>query len=314
MTTRLIAVTGASGFIGGHLLTALADNGFRVRAQTRRPPPSSDDTVSWVRGSLADAAALSELVSGADVVVHLAGAIKAVTRADYFAHNVYGTRALVGALLGLGNSPRLVHVSSLAAREPGLSDYAASKRASEQVVLSAAGRLPSVVLRPSAVYGPGDRETLPIFKMASMGWVAVPALPGARLSLIHVADLVAAIVASIDAPLADLGPIEIDDGMPDGYRWTEIAAAAAEAVRREARIVPVPLPLIYLAGLAGTAFSRLSGRPSQVTWSKAAEIGHPDWRARRQAIPGFQPRWSMANGFKDTVNWAISQGLLKSYS
>lgn len=309
----IVAVTGGSGFIGRHLVRHLTDSGYRVRALTRRPPTQADDA-EWVQGSLADSAKLDRLVGDASAVVHLAGAIKARDRAEFFHHNEGGTSAVVNAALRAAVPPAFVHVSSLAAREPHLSPYAASKRAAEQALQPLLGKTKTVVVRPPAVYGPGDLETLRIFKMAAAGWIVVPAAPGARFSLIHVSDFVASVTALLgqDAPGAD--PYEVADAEPDGHSWAAVAAAAGAAVGRPARLVQIPVPLIYLAGAAGAAASWLTGRPTMLTWSKVGEIVHPDWRARARPIPGFTPRWTLAEGFKDTVKWAISQGLLKSYS
>ncbi len=333
MARACVAVTGASGFIGGHVTRALIEKGFRVRALIRRPPTvlttgeGASDDIAWVKGSLDDMAALENLVSGADAVIHLAGAIKALRRAEFFHHNVKGLGNLTAAILAAAPRCRLVHVSSLAAREPGLSDYAASKRAAEQALRPLAGRMALAVLRLPAVYGPGDMETLRLFKMAASGWVMVPAMAHARMSLIHAADAAAAIVALVhapgpgaisDTPASGPEPIEVDDGAPGGHDWAAIAAAAIAAARPDtrskARIVAVPMPVLRLAGLVGSAVALVTGRPSLLSWSKAAEMAHPDWCARTTPIAGFQPRWSLGNGFKDAVNWAVSRGLLKSYS
>lgn len=324
MERACVAVTGANGFIGGHVTRALIEKGFRVRALIRRTPTiltpaeTAPDDIAWVKGSLDDMSALENLVSGADAVIHLAGAIKALRRAEFFHHNVKGLGNLTAAISAAAPRCRLVHVSSLAAREAGLSDYAASKRAAEQALRPLAGRIAMAVLRLPAVYGPGDMETLRLFKMAAAGWVLVPALADARMSLIHAADAAAAIVALINAPAPGPEPIEVDDGAPGGHGWDAIAAAAIAAVRHtaqpDARTIAVPMPVLRLAGLAGSAVAWVTGRPSLISWSKAAEMAHPDWCARITPIAGFQPRWSLGNGFKDAVNWAVSRELLKSYS
>jgi len=309
----IVAVTGGSGFIGRHLVRHLKEAGYRVRALSRRAPPQGDGA-EWVQGSLSDSATLDRLMGDARAVVHLAGAIKARDRAEFFQHNEGGTSAVVAAALRASAPPAFVHVSSIAAREPHLSPYAASKRAAEAALQPLLGKTQVAILRPPAVYGPGDLETLRMFKMAAAGWIVVPAAPGARFSLIHVSDFVAAVTALLghDAPGAD--PYEVADAETDGHSWASVAAAAGAAVGRPARLVQVPVPIIYLAGAGGAAMSWLTGRPTMLTWSKVGEIVHPDWRARSRAIPGFTPGWTLPEGFKDTVKWAISQGLLKSYS
>ncbi|MBM3513244.1 MAG: SDR family NAD(P)-dependent oxidoreductase, partial [Alphaproteobacteria bacterium] len=227
--TPYVAVTGATGLIGRHLLRALTEAGAKVKAFARRP--ANDESVDWITGSLTDGSGLAKLVDGVDAVVHLAGAIKALRRDDYFQANLAGTRALADAIVTSAPAAKLIHVSSLAAREPGLSDYAASKRAAEQLLRGYHDRIAMTVLRPPAVYGPGDLETLRMFKMAAAGWVLVPGVRGARLSLVHVADAVAAIMAALAAPALGPEPIEFDDGASGGHDWPAIGAAAMDAVR-----------------------------------------------------------------------------------
>lgn len=309
----IVAVTGGSGFIGRHLVRHLQDAGYRVRALSRRAPPQSDGA-EWLQGALSDNATLDRLIGDARAVVHLAGAIKARDRAAFFQHNEGGTSAVVAAALRSASPPTVVYVSSIAAREPHLSPYAASKRAAEAALQPLLGKTKTVIVRPPAVYGPGDLETLRMFKMAASGWIVVPAAPGARFSLIHVSDLVAAVAALLRCENPATDPYEVADAAPEGHGWADITAAASAAVGRPARLVQVPVPLIYLAGAGGAAAAWLTGRPTMLTWSKVGEIVHPDWRARPRPIAGFSPRWDLADGFKDTVKWAISQGLLKSYS
>ena len=179
----LAAVTGATGFIGRHLVAELHRAGWRVRLLLRREP----DVAEWrdlpppqvVAGALDDDAALERLVEGADVVIHLAGLIKAARRRDFLAVNRDGAAAMARAVERVAPGARFVLVSSLAAREPQLSDYAASKRAGEGAVLEVLGSR-ATVLRPPVVYGPGDRETLVFFQLA--GRRLVPLLGSAEVA------------------------------------------------------------------------------------------------------------------------------------
>ncbi len=148
-----IAITGATGFVGGHLIRAARERGYELRALTRgwRPP---QDGIDWVEGALDRPEALHKLARGADAVVHIAGLINAPDRAGFAAVNVAGTAAMIDAARRAGVR-RFVHISSLAAREPSLSDYGWSKAKAERLV--AASGLDWTILRPPAVYGPGDR-------------------------------------------------------------------------------------------------------------------------------------------------------------
>lgn len=313
-----IGVTGATGFIGRHLVRVLRRDGAHVRALTRRAVATPNDdlpgSLTWVQGTLSDEEALARFVAGCDAVIHLAGSIKALSRDTFMADNVAGTRRLAAAAAALAEPPRFIHVSSLAAREPRLSNYALSKRESEKVLAPYRDAMSISILRPPAVYGPGDAETLRIFAMAARGFALVPAVPDARLSLIHVEDLVTAILELLPQREDRGEPLEVDDNRPGGHDWPGLAAAAGEAVKRAPRIIPVPAAALYLGGAFGALVAQITGRPSTLSWDKVPELLHPDWVVRGPTVPGFRPRWDVANGFKNTVDWAISQGLLKSYS
>ncbi len=164
---RLVAVTGATGFLGRRLVRVLAEQGWTVRILARRDitdPAWRDLEPQLVIGDLANTAALATLCDGADCVVHLAGPIKARDRAAFDRANVEGARRVAQAAKTAG--ARLILVSSLAAREPQLSDYAGSKRGGEDAAREIFGGDLTIV-RPPAIYGPGDVETLRLFKMAS---------------------------------------------------------------------------------------------------------------------------------------------------
>ena len=316
--TATIGVTGATGFIGQHLVRALRRDSAHVRALTRRAQTPGDDdlpgSLTWVAGSLSDELQLRHLVEGCDAVIHLAGAIKALNRDEFLAQNAEGTRRLARMAAELPEPPRFIHVSSLAAREPRLSNYAASKRESEKALRPFASKMSISILRPPAVYGPGDLETLRIFTMAARGFAVVPPDAQARLSMIHVDDLVAAILNLL--PLRDDPgePLEIDDGQPGGHDWAGVVNAAGQALKVTPRLIALPSPVLYLAGGVWSLFAQISGNPSTLSWDKIPELLHPNWVAHGPTVPGWSPRWSLPDGFKNTVNWAISRGLLKSYS
>jgi nucleoside-diphosphate-sugar epimerase len=305
-------VTGVSGFIGRRLVHVLKEKGHDVRALIRSTPPAdAPKDVTWVRGDLQDRAALEALMSGAGLVIHLAGAIKALSQWDFMATNAGGTATLAEIAAGQAVPPRFIHVSSLAAREPGLSPYAASKAAAEDALRPFAGRLPTVIVRPPAVYGPGDPETLRIFRLAAHGFLPVPPNPAARLSLVHIDDAVAAILAVKNLAELPDRPIEFDDGSPQGHSWREIAAAASQAVGRSVRTVPVPAAVLYATGFISHLAAQVVGRPTVLTHQKVAEIMHPDWIIRPYALAGYTPAWNLLEGFRNTARWAGTQGLVR---
>jgi len=305
----LVAVTGASGFVGPHLVAALVRRGWQVRLLLRRwtPLPSlAGVAADVVWGDLDDEAALARLVDGVDAVVHAAGLIKARAPADFLAVNRDGTARLAA----LAPAARFLLLSSLAAREPGLSPYGASKRAAEETLAGRPG--PWLAVRAPAVYGPGDRETLAYFKAAARGTAPQPTGTGARLSLIHVEDLAEALAGALvrDLPSA---VYEVDDGREGAYTYNDMAAAAGSALGRRVAVLPVPRPVMAaIAGLNG--LRQKLGAPTQIlTRWKVAEIFHGDWAVHDRRLAeatGFRARYDLWTGFGDTVGWYRAQGWL----
>jgi nucleoside-diphosphate-sugar epimerase len=298
----LIAVTGAPGFIGPSLVAALARRGWKLRLLVRRwsPLPSLEGVeADVVLGDLFDEAALKRLVMGADAVIHAAGLIKARQPSDFLAVNRDGT-ALLSAL---APEARLILLSSLAAREPQLSPYAASKRAAELVIAGRSG--PWMAVRAPAVYGPGDRETLAYFRAVARGVAPQPGVAGARLSLVHVADLAEALALAVERAPAD-SVYEIDDGCEGGYSYREMARAAAEAVGRKAWPLAVPRLVMDAIAKANGIAQSLGGPVQILTAGKVNEIFHGDWTVhdrRLAAAIGLCPRYDLVSGFRNTISW-----------
>src|SRR6185369_327820 len=165
-------------------------------------------------------ASLDGLVEGTDTVIHVAGVINAPDPAGFEAGNVTGTSAILAAA-EKARVKRFVHVSSLSAREPKLSAYGASKAGSE--ALLSASQLSHAIVRPPAVYGPGDKETFELFRMARRGFVVLP--PEGRLSLIHVDDLGRLLLALADPAAAQGVLVEPDDGRHGGWTHREFGQA-----------------------------------------------------------------------------------------
>ncbi len=305
-----IAITGSTGFVGRHLVKTLDEAGFGLRLLVRPGPRDLGfGSAQTIVGDLADQAALKELVDGAQAVVHLAGAIAAPDRASFFAVNVQGTENVAKAALDAGVG-RFIHVSSLAAREPDLSDYGASKRAAEDALAAIAPK-GLVVVRPPVVYGPGDRATLPLLAQFTRRIAIIPGSAKARFSLLYVGDL----AKFIEARLADDMPglHEIDDGRPRGYGWPDLFDLASTVEGHKAR--PIYLPQWLLEGLAwpvslmGAAFKLRV----PLTHGKVRELYHPDWVVRG-AGPGNPTYLPFAEGFRLTIAWYREQGWLPARS
>ena len=304
-STRRAALTGATGFIGLHLTRTLQSSGWTVRVLVRRDPGAqawSGHAPEIVRGDLADEAALDALVDGADAVIHVAGLIKATSRAEFLAVNRDGAAAVARRARERCPCAHFVLVSSLAARHPELSDYAASKRAGEDAARQAFGG-PITVVRPPAVYGPGDRETLAFFQLARQKLVPLLGPPDARAAMIHVADLCDLITRLAGEPPRD-AVLTACDARADGYRWREVMGAAARAVGNASpRFVQAPAALLRTVALVGDA-GRALGSANMLTSQKLRELRHSDWSVReseRAMCGDWQPTFDLDAGFADAV-------------
>ena len=301
---RTLAVTGGTGFVGQHLLRLALAQGYDVRALTRgwKPP---EDEIAWVDGALDRPETLYKLCSGADAAIHIAGLISG-SKAAFETVNVGGTANMIDAARKAGVR-RFVHISSLAAREPKLSNYGWSKAKSERLV--AASGLDWTIVRPPAVYGPGDRETLELFRMARRGLVALP--PKGRLSLVHVEDLCRLILAIVDDAESWSETYEPDDGRDGGWEHRHFARTLGRIYGKRAVTVSMPKPALRLASGLDRLFRR--GK-AKLTADRVGYFCHPDW----VASPDRRPRpalWSAQirtpTGLKDTADWYKEQGWLR---
>ncbi|MDB5688281.1 MAG: NAD-dependent epimerase/dehydratase [Sphingomonas bacterium] len=303
MTT--LAITGGTGFVGRHLLRLVTERDWQARALARRPQEAVP-SIFWVAGALDQPAGLARLVAGADAVIHVAGVVNAADRAGFAAGNIAGTAAVIAAARDAGIR-RFVHVSSLAAREPGLSDYGWSKAESEKLV--AESGLDWSIVRPPAVYGPGDMEMLDMFRMAARGIVALP--PGGRLSVIAAQDLARLLLALAKGGTPG-GTYEPDDGRPGGWSHGDFARALGAAVQRRVRTLAVPAALLRIgAGIDGL----VRGRGAKLTPDRVRYFCHPDWVVDPGRAPPaqlWQAEIATPAGLNATAGWYRARGLLPS--
>lgn len=303
----LVALTGGTGFVGRHIIDRAARCGFRLRVLAREPSrlPSLPAGTEVTTGDIADPAALRNLVADVDAVVHAAGSVRGVTRAEFDRVNAAGSRACVSAAKAAG-VPRFLQISSLAAREPGLSPYAASKRAGEEEALALANDLAVTVVRPPAVYGPGDREMLPLFRLMAKGYAPVFGRQDARFSLLFVTDLAAAVVSWARAASAPTGIFEPDDGTVGGYDWPRVCATVAELTGRPVRSLRLPAALLALPAGINALAGRLSSFAPMLTPGKVRELRHPDWVSETGGtIDGldWRPAFNLRAGLLETPGW-----------
>jgi nucleoside-diphosphate-sugar epimerase len=307
--TRLAAVTGATGFLGRYIVRALTLAGWRVRILTRQRvdhPQLCGLKLEAVVGDLSNRRVLRALVDGSDAVIHAAGLIKARTATDFWAVNVGGTANLAMAITDGKPVSRVLMVSSIAARERHLSTYAQTKRTGEEVLTSIIRhRSAWTIVRPSAIYGPWDRETLAIFRAISRRIFLRPHVTHARVALIHAADAAAGIAGLAERSLAG-AILELTDERTQGYSWDEIISVAETALGFRTLAIPVPGMIIRAAAAINAATARSRNRTPMLTPGKAREILHADWGSTVERQPPdevWRPTIGLSQGFRDTVCW-----------
>ena len=294
-----VLLTGATGFIGRRLQKALLADGTGVLAVVR---PSSIHKSSLLDGAkslladLADSTRLIPAIAEASAVIYCAGSVRGRRLEEFATANIAGVRDIVDAMNQAGACIPLLLISSLAASRPHLSDYANSKYLGEQEVKNHAA-FPWTIFRPPAVYGPGDKEMLPILKLARKGLVAPPGPKDQKLSFIHVDDLASATLAWLKSwKKCDHGVFTLDDGHAGGYDWQEIAETVGPG---SCRRVNIPSWILFAAGHVNLAISRLLGYAPILTPGKARELTQPDWVCNNKDLSnatGWHPEINLEQG------------------
>ena len=281
-----------------------------MRILARRDPIDPlwrDATPEVVVGDVNTAQPLSRLCDGADVVIHAAGLVKARSRAAFDAVNVEGARNVA---LAANTATQVVLISSLTAREPQLSHYAASKHAGEVAMARILGERLTVA-RPCAIYGPGDREMLGVFQAAD----SLPILPilssSGRVTMIHVEDA-ARQIAALSAARPQGQTFALCDARLDGYSWRELMDEAARACGRMVRYVAVPPALIRAIGITND-FTKLLGATPMLSAAKTRELLHPDWSitAGDGSTCGPEPIYDLRTGFARPGDWYRTAAWMK---
>lgn len=312
-------MTGATGFVGGHLLERL--RGEDVACLARTPSAALlDSGCRVVRGGVDDRSVLDLLVQGADVVFHVAGAIAARSEAEFLAVNRDGTHLVAEACRRSGVR-RLVYVSSLAVTGPAttgrpvdeetaprpVTPYGRSKLAGEEAVRASGAGF--TIVRPPVVYGPRDRQILRLFRMARRGWAPLLGDGSQELSLVHATDLADALVAAATAPLA--AGRTYHAAHPEVVTQRMLLAAIGHAVGTSPRLLPLPHAAMRIALAISGAVASITRRPTLLDSSKAPELIAPAWTCVSDALErdaGWAAAIPLARGLRETAAWYAQAG------
>lgn len=320
-------VTGATGFVGDHLVERLAGEGWQLRALVR----STSDTASLERhgvervvGDLGDREAIRRASGGVDVVYHLAAATWALDEAGFVRANVEGTRNVAEGLLRAGPRPqRLVYLSSYAACGPApperprrLADppapiglYGRTKLQGEEIVRSLEQQgVQVVVIRAPAVYGPGDRALLTYFQLVRWGLAPLPSGGERRLHMIYAPNLARALARAAQAP-----PGTYAVAAPNEHEWSEVVRTIARALKKKPLRVPLPPMLVRAAAAVSETVGKLRGQAVPFNREKAREMLAAAWTCEltgSEVLLGPEEATPLEEGIFRTVQWYRSQGWL----
>ena len=323
-----VLITGANGFVGARLCRYFLKQGFRVIAGVRKSSDLSQlegIQVEYRYGDVTQAESLPALVEGVAYVIHNAGIVKARRPESFFAVNEKGTRSLLAAIEShASNIKKFIYISSLAAAGPCLDDkpltesvsphpvttYGKSKLAGERVVQSYASKIPVVIVRPSGVYGPGDKEVFSVFQTADRRIRALVGDLNRKLQMVYVDDLCYGVF------LAATGQTESGSvyflAERETYAYGEWVETLQRAIGKKGFPLVLPAPVFRLiAALSGLAFKLVRATP-MLTAEKANEL-LASWevsieKAEREL--GYSPEVTFAEGAAETYRWYKNEGWL----
>jgi len=325
-----VLVTGATGFIGRHLVGRLLERGDCVRCLIHEREERVADA-ECVHGDVTVPETLVKAVRNIDIVYHLAGATVVWSPHWYETINALGTRHVAEACADLPSPPVLVFLSSLAAAGPTtpdnprreedlaapVSEYGRSKLLGERCLRRLARRLPCTVLRPPGVFGPGDTNVLPLFKSARWGVNFIPGNGEQRLSFIHVAELVRALpeAAERGERLSDERGADSQGvyfvALDEHVSLEELGQRAVDAVhdgmgKKRVRSIVMPAPALKALARANDFYARLTKTPLLLSTDKIREAFAGSWictSAKARRAWGFACRTGLCDGFQKTVQW-----------
>jgi len=328
-----VLITGATGFIGEHLVKKLLEDSD-VRCLVRRETDIERFTkrgIDTTLGDVTDYESLKKAVAGVDVVYHLAGAISGLTRTHFHRINVLGCRKIAKAARRAKATPTVVYVSSMAAGGPAGSDkprleiepplpisqYGLTKLLGEREFSKVASDVPVTVVRPSVVYGEGDKSSLEFFKPVSNGVFYFTGEADWPFSLIDVRDLVDLLQLAQSGQRLELGETNPGIGIynaagPDSPKLGEFGEILAKALHtKPPRSIKVPRALITALGASSSAASLITRKPSILSLDKARELNRGPWFVSTQKAQdelGFTPKTPLQGGLERVANWYKEKG------
>lgn len=297
--TSVVALTGSTGFIGSTILHNLISRGISVRILVRDKNKFNNllpENIEVISGDLANKTAISQLVDGVSTIIHCAGRVRGKTYSEFKTDNIDGTNNLIGIASNSHHLNQFIHISSLAARQPELSHYSQSKHEGELLFTENSFKK-WVIVRPPAVYGPGDSELKPLFDWTRRGILWVLGNPKQHFSLLHVEDLSRLILKLIESKVANQLILEPDDGYVGSYNWQAIQDITSEYFNKKVNLVPLPSSMLLSAAHMNVVFSKIINYSPMLTPGKVKELVHDNWSSNTScSIPQWSPTIDLKTG------------------
>jgi len=323
-------VTGATGFIGSHLVDLLLEQKYAVRVLLRK---TSDTAwlqglpLEFVYGDLFDRDALAQAVTGVDYVFHSAGVTKAKTPGEYYRGNTHGVVNVLDAVsrhnpglkrfvqissqTAAGPSPGITPVTEEVTPHP-ITNYGKSKLKAEKACEEQRGKIPITIVRPPAVYGPRDKDIYEFFKTLSKGLQPMVGMKEKFVSLIHVRDLVRGFVMAAGSPKAAGQTYFISSSKV--YGWKEIGEVSRGIIGKSAVRLRIPEAGVFTIAAFAEFFGLFSKKPVLINFEKARDMVQDYWTcdsSKAQRDFGFTQQIPLEAGIRNTVEWYRAQGWLK---
>ncbi len=322
-----IFVTGATGFVGSHLVEHLLAQGHQVRVLLR-----TSSNLQWISdldldcyyGNIFDPKKLLPGLKDVDMVIHAAGLTKALDVKDYYKVNFEGTKTLLDTIIQ-NHLPiqRFVYISSQAAAGPSasmepiteedpphpVSEYGKSKLMAEEYLRSNQDKIPVTIIRPPAVYGPRDTDVFQFFKTVKMGIIPKWQNRDKYLSFVYVKDLVEGIFVAATHSKAVGQTYFVAEPRP--HSWDEVAYETVKFFKNKTIHVPIPLGLVKSIAFFSEQWSKLTKQPSIVNKQKIAELLPDFWICSPQKIKkelGFEAPTTLEKGVAMTLQWYLDEG------
>jgi dihydroflavonol-4-reductase len=323
-------VTGATGFIGSHLVDELLKKNYEIKCLVRKNSNTKwlkDKPVEYIEGDLFTEDVLKKALTGTEYIYHVGGVTFAKKKEEFWRGNVEATKSLLEATLKFSPGvKKFVHVSSQAAVGPSfdgkpidetrdyypLTAYGRSKVEAEKIVKSFFDKFSATIVRPPAVYGPRDYAIYEYFKSMSRGLQPLIGFDNKLVSLIHGVDLVKGFILAGESEVSASNIYFISS--EKFYNWRDVGAMTQQLLGRKTLRVVVPHFAVKTTAFFSQVFGFFSSKPTVLNIEKSRELTQRYWicsieKAKREL--GFKEGFTLEEGFKDTIDWYRKEGWIK---